>query len=143
MWRCTTAAETIPDPLPYRGRMITSATFLFDGECGFCRASADVLRDRVAPRGVQVLPFQGADLGRYGVTAEQCRRAAALVGLDGGGAALPPLFGAAAIARALRRGDGVWAAAGTVMGAPGVRRVAATVYRWVADHRSSLPWPPT
>ena len=37
----------------------------------------------------------------------------------------------------------LWAAAGTVMGAPGVRRVAATVYRWVADHRSSLPWPPT
>ena len=89
--------------------MITSATFLFDGECAFCRASADVLRDRVAPRGVRVLPFQRADLARYGVTAEQCRRAAALVGLDGGGAALPPLFGAAAIARALRRGDGVYA----------------------------------
>lgn len=120
--------------------VITSALFLYDGECGFCTRSADVLRERVAPRGVGVVPYQRADLARYGVTAAQCRAAAALVALDERGDPLPPLFGARAIARALRRGGGCWPVAGRALDAPGLRGAAAAVYRWVADHRSAIPW---
>ena len=120
--------------------MIATALFLYDGDCGFCTRSADVLRS-LAPRGIEVVPYQRADLARFGVTAAQCRAAAALVALRHDGTALPALFGAPAIARTLRRCAAPWPAAGRALDAPGIRWAAARVYRWVAAHRSTLPWP--
>ena len=134
------------------------AVFLYDGECGFCRASAEFLRERVNPRRVDIRPFQETDLAALGVTEEQCRAAAALVTVDASGAAAsvgpagsgvlpgsrgsavstPPRFGAEAIAGALRRGRHGWPFVGAALQAPGVRALARAVYAWVARNRHRL-----
>lgn len=141
-----------------RPQTSADAVFLYDGECGFCRASAEFLRERVSPRRVDIRPFQETDLAALGVTEEQCRAAAALVTVDASGAAapagpagsgvlpgsrgsaasMPPRFGAQAIAGALRRGRLAWPLVGVALQAPGVRALARVVYAWVARNRHRL-----
>ncbi len=44
-----------------------------------------------------------------------------------------------AVVAALRHGSAPWPALGMLLGAPGVRSLAASAYRWVADHRYAMP----
>lgn len=113
--------------------------FLYDGECGFCTASADLLRRRIAPAGVAIRPWQEVDPAALGVTEEQCRAAAAFVAVNAAGAPREARFGAEAIAAALRRGRRAWPLAGVVLGLPGVRSLARIVYEAVARNRHRIP----
>lgn len=126
-----------PDP-PWteRGALSTvEPVLVFDGDCGFCTTTAGLARRWVARSGqYAVAPWQELDLRGYGLTAAACVAAAQFV--DGGGRVHS---GHLAIAAALRHGSFPWQAVGAVVGAPGVQRVAAAVYGWVAEHRYALP----
>lgn len=106
---------------------------VFDGDCAFCTSSVRMLERRVARRPV-VVAWQRVDLDRLGLTAEQCTEALQWVGADGS-----RRQGAAAVAATLRYAGTGWAVLGVLLDAPGVRRVAAWVYRWVARNRHRLP----
>lgn len=100
---------------------------VYDADCGFCTRSAHwVDTDPVA--------WQSLDPAAVGASPEL---AAAFVGwlVDGRIEAL----GAPAIASALRARGGWAGPVGTIIDLPGVRRLAAVVYRLVARHRHRLP----
>jgi predicted DCC family thiol-disulfide oxidoreductase YuxK len=105
---------------------------LFDGDCGFCTATAN-LAARIAPSAA-VVPWQRADLDALGVRAEDAQAAVHWVGPD------RRVFGGApATARFLVAAGGVWSLFGRLLLLPGVRRLADVVYRAVAANRHRLP----
>ncbi|HET7476004.1 MAG TPA: DCC1-like thiol-disulfide oxidoreductase family protein [Dermatophilaceae bacterium] len=108
---------------------------VFDGDCGFCTASARwIVRYVNRPPRYAVAPWQHLDLDSLGLTAPQCDAAVQWVGRDGARAS-----GHAAIAAALRHGHPVWRVPGLVITAPAVSWLAERVYTWVAGHRYLLP----
>jgi len=106
---------------------------VFDGDCAFCTSSVRVLERWVARRPV-IVAWQRADLQRLGLTVAQCTEALQWVDADGS-----RRQGAAAVAATLRHGRSGWAVLGVLLDAPGVRLIAAWVYRWVARNRHRLP----
>lgn len=106
-------------------------TLLYDGDCGFCSSAARVAQ-RIAPT-VDVRAYQHSNLADYGVTAEECSAALQWVG-SGGTAA-----GAVAVARLLVVAAGLWGPIGRLLLLPGVRGLAALLYRAVAANRYRLP----
>lgn len=106
---------------------------IYDGDCGFCSASARWLRRHVQPR-AQVVPWQDLDLQALGLTAQQCTTSVQWVGAGGEQADQ-----SAAVAAALRSGRGPWPTAGRVLGQAWLRPTADRVYRFVARHRGRLP----
>lgn len=111
-----------------RGRPL----LVFDGDCGFCTSSA-----RVAERWLgleHVEAWQFLDLDSLGLTREQCERAVQWVAVDG---SIQPAE--RAVIAALRHAGGAWRVFGEVMNLPGVRHLAAVVYRLVAKYRHRMP----
>jgi len=109
-----------------------AGTLIFDGECGFCRASAEWCRRRLDPQH-SVTASQEIDdvtLNCLGLTREQVLSAAWWIEPD-----QPPAGGAEAIAACLVAMGGPEAVAGRLLGAGPVRPMADLAYRWVADHR--------
>jgi predicted DCC family thiol-disulfide oxidoreductase YuxK len=106
-------------------------TLLFDGDCGFCSSWARVAQ-RIAPT-VDVRPYQHTDLDAFGVTADECATALRWVGTGGAAA------GAAAVARLLIAAAGWWGVLGRMLSLPGIRGLAALLYRAVAANRYRLP----
>jgi predicted DCC family thiol-disulfide oxidoreductase YuxK len=108
---------------------------LYDGDCGFCEASAVWLR-RSGGGAPEVRPWQALDpaaLARLGLTREDLERAAYWV--DG-----PELRrGHRAVAAGLVASGGWRAWCGRMIDAPGVSLVAAGVYRLVARWRHRIP----
>lgn len=109
-----------------------AGTLIYDGECGFCRASADWCRRRLDPHYGVVASQELGDvtLASFDLTREQVMAAAWWV--EPG---RPPAEGAAAIAGCLVAMGGAEAVVGRFLRAGPVRPVAEAVYRWVADHR--------
>ncbi len=108
--------------------------FLYDGDCGFCTSTGRWL-DRTVARGrFDVRPGQAVELAPLGLTPAHITEAAWFVPADG-----RPRRGHEAIAAALREGVVPWRPLGAVLLAPGVTRLAAVVYAWVAGHRHLLP----
>jgi predicted DCC family thiol-disulfide oxidoreductase YuxK len=109
-----------------------SGTLIFDGDCGFCTTSAGWAK-RIVP-GADVVAWQLTDLERFGITPAEADEEVQYV--DAGGRVSG---GADAIAGLLvSRGSG-WGLVGRFMLLPGVRAVAAVVYRWVSKNRHRLP----
>ncbi len=81
-----------------------------------------------------MLPWQQLDLAAYGLTVERCTEEVQFVTADGS-----VLGGHEAIAGALRHAAPPWRPLGWVVTAPGIGRLSATVYAWVAAHRYALP----
>jgi predicted DCC family thiol-disulfide oxidoreductase YuxK len=106
---------------------------IYDGDCGFCTASAEWLRARL-PAHHQVVAYQAVDLAGFGLTEADTEAAAYWV--DGLGRLHR---GAAAIAAALRACGGAWGAVGRVLGVPPLSWLAAGVYALVAHNRHRLP----
>ncbi len=106
---------------------------VFDGDCAFCTASVDRIRNRIRPD-VEFVPWQRLDLPALGLTEEQVENAVQWIGSDGGRAS-----GARAGAMLLRRAARPWRLLGTVMLIPPFSWVAAVVYRLVAQNRHRLP----
>lgn len=108
---------------------------IFDGDCGFCSSSARFLRRVVdRRRRYAIEPFQRLDLPSLELTIQQCSSAAWFVRVDG-----QTDREAAAIAAALRYGAVGWRPIGLLLTVPGIRRLAAWGYRWVAANRFRFP----
>ncbi len=115
----------------------SEALVLFDGDCGFCTSSATWMSQRLTRPGkeaVRLVPWQDADLTALGTDAARAQREVLWVAPDGSVAG-----GAPAVAAWMRSSGGPWAMLGRVLDWPGVRRLAASAYRLVADHRDRLP----
>jgi predicted DCC family thiol-disulfide oxidoreductase YuxK len=109
------------------------ATFLYDGDCGFCSACARWIQRHIPSR-AQALPWQRADLGRLGLTAEECDAAVQWVGDDGRHAAGP-----VAIGRLLQDAGSYWRPLGWLLVHPPVRFVSWPVYHWLSRNRHHMP----
>jgi predicted DCC family thiol-disulfide oxidoreductase YuxK len=109
------------------------ATLLYDGECGFCTASAAFIERRI-PTTATVIAYQYADLGALGVTSTQARQKLQWVADDATVSA-----GHAAIARLLIDAGGRWSIPGRIMLVPPFSWLAAAGYRLTAANRHRLP----
>lgn len=108
---------------------------IFDGDCGFCTTSARFVSRWVdRRRRYAVRPWQQLDLAGYGLSDAECLEEAKFVDERG-----VVHGGHAAISAALTHGAVPWRPVGALIVAPGVARLSARAYRWVAEHRQMLP----
>lgn len=103
---------------------------IFDGDCGFCTASARWIKERGAP----VAAWQALDLGECPVTAAEFDEAAWWI--DGSGVGHR---GHRAVGHALKAAGGVWRPIGAMLLNPPVSWLAGPVYALVARNRHRLP----
>ena len=112
------------------------AYLLYDGDCAFCQRCVDLVRR--LPVTCRVAPWQQADLPAFGITPAQAADKVQWVCPDGS-----VHSGALAVAWLLLACHGrfgaVYRTLGRVMLLPGVRQLAAVVYKLVADNRGRLP----
>ncbi|MCF2529015.1 thiol-disulfide oxidoreductase DCC family protein [Yinghuangia soli] len=113
--------------------MTTRPVLVYDGDCGFCTKSVEVMERYIDPD-VEVTAWQFADLDELGVTAERAMHEVLLVTPTG-----DVYGGAEAVAKLLSYERGVWTVPGAFMQIPPVNAVAAKVYRLIADNRYNLP----
>lgn len=114
----------------------TTPTFIYDGECGFCRRWVGWL-ERHLPSDVDYVPYQQlAGLETYGLTAEDVSSASYWIDAAG-----TPHRGAASFSHALERAAPPWRALGSFLRAPVARDVARIVYGFIARNRHRLPAP--
>lgn len=113
----------------------TRPTLIYDGDCGVCRRSVDLLRRWDREQRIALLPFQDqARVAAFGIPLPALAAAMHLV--------LPPpdrrvLAGADAAPEILRLLPGKrWLAWG--FGIPGVLPVARRLYAWIARRRRCL-----
>lgn len=93
---------------------------------------------RLTKRPLTCVAYQSADLAALGLTFAQCELAVQWVSAD-----RSVHEGHAAVAAALRHARQPWPLAGVVILAPGVRLLAAYVYKRVAQRRKcAAPTPP-
>ena len=105
---------------------LDEATLIYDGDCRLCQASVDWLRLRLD---IAAVPFQRANLERFGLTREECAKEVIVHTGDA------TYRGSAAVAYLLRaRGNRL---ASLVITASGPLGRAG--YHWVATHRNSAP----
>lgn len=112
--------------------MLDRHVLVFDGDCGFCTWSADVVA-RWSHGRLDVVPWQRVDLSPLGLTVDACAQAVQYV--DGAGR----WSGAAAIAHALMRCRQPGPTVGRLMQHPRVAPLAERSYRLVAANRHRLP----
>jgi predicted DCC family thiol-disulfide oxidoreductase YuxK len=105
---------------------------IFDGDCGFCTRSVNVLKR--LPIDAEVTAFQFADLELYGTTEE--RASYEVLWVDRSGRVYG---GAQAIARLLVYAGGIYAVAGHLLRTPPLRWMATGVYRMIANNRQRMP----
>src|SRR6266540_2292849 len=111
----------------------TRPTLVYDGDCGLCRRSVDLLRRWDREQRIALVPFQDqARVAAFGIPLPALAAAMHLV--------LPPpdgrvFAGADAVPELLRPGKR-WVAWG--FGIPGVRPVARRLYAWIARRRHCL-----
>jgi predicted DCC family thiol-disulfide oxidoreductase YuxK len=119
----------------YRGddRRVSGSVLVFDGDCGFCTASAGFIERRI-PTDARIVAWQRLDLDALGLTREQCTEALQWVGADGRRGAGP-----VAVGYLLRGSTVFWRPLGLLLLVPPVRWLAWPVYRWIARHRHQLP----
>lgn len=113
--------------------MRTRPVLVYDGDCGFCTTMARFAERRVRPR-CDLVPWQFADLGALGVTAERAQYEALWVTPAGA-----VYGGAEAVAKALLSAGRAWPLLGSALMLPGLRWAAHRCYRLVADNRHRLP----
>jgi predicted DCC family thiol-disulfide oxidoreductase YuxK len=105
---------------------------IYDGDCGFCTRSANVLMR--LPVDAEATPYQFANLALYGTTEERANHEVLWVDRSG-----QVHGGAQAVARLLLSAGGAYAAAGWLLRTPPVRWIAAGVYRLIANNRQRMP----
>jgi len=110
---------------------------IFDGDCAFCTSSATWVAERLhRPDGpnVQLVAWQFTDLATLGTSSERTQREALWVTRGG-----EIYGGAAAFAQWLQFRGGAYGVPGRMMDLPGVRSLAAAVYRLISRHRHRMP----
>ncbi|HXH56376.1 DUF393 domain-containing protein [Iamia sp.] len=122
-------APTATEPAtPTIGRLI------YDGDCGFCTATASWFGRRRKASEVAVQPWQALDLDRFGLTERQTRTEVWWVDAEGHNHG-----GHRAVSRALEAMGGAWSLAGRLLRLPPASWAAALAYRLVARNRHRLP----
>lgn len=113
----------------------TTPTLVYDGDCGFCTASATWIGRRLRA-GIRVVAWQELpDLAAAGLTVDDVTRAAWWIDADGG-----RHEGHLAVGEALAAArNPLWRLVGRVILTPPFRRLAAPTYRLVARYRYRLP----
>jgi len=106
---------------------------IFDGDCGFCTASARWIERRL-PDDAAVESWQALDLAELHLTEHDVTTAAWWV--DEGGT---KHRGHAAIGRALINAGGIWGAIGRLIITPPVSWIARPGYWLIARNRHRLP----
>jgi len=112
---------------------MTTATLVYDGDCGFCTRSAELAR-RILPEDCAVAAWQLTDLAGLGVTADRAQREVLWVSRSGAVSG-----GAGAIGRALLAVGFPWVLLGLLLVLPPFSWAAQVVYRVVAANRYRLP----
>ncbi|HET7405970.1 MAG TPA: DUF393 domain-containing protein [Mycobacteriales bacterium] len=107
-------------------------TLIFDGDCGFCTTSARAAAR--LPTRARIAAYQDLDLARFSLSAEEC--SAAVQYVDASGAVYA---GHHAVAALLHDCGGPWRLLAWPLRRQVLDPLWNAVYRWVADHRSSLP----
>ena len=108
----------------------TKNVLIFDGDCGFCTASARWIE----ARGQRVEAWQTLDLAELRLTVADVDEAAWWIDETG-----KKHRGHLAIGHALRAGGGGWGFVGAVLVRPPVSWLAKPVYTLVARNRDKLP----
>ena len=106
---------------------------IFDGDCGFCTASVNVIRRWIHPD-CDIKPWQFTAIEEFDLTAQECTTAVQVVTSDRSG-----YSGSRAVMQMLRTAPLPWPVLGVIGDAPGVAFVADRVYRWIATNREKLP----
>jgi predicted DCC family thiol-disulfide oxidoreductase YuxK len=110
---------------------------IFDGDCAFCTASANWVAQRLHRKdgpNAQLVAWQFLDLTTLGTSQQGAQQEALWVATDGTIAG-----GAEAFAAWLRFRGGLYGLAGSAMTLPGIRQLAAAVYRLIARNRHQMP----
>jgi predicted DCC family thiol-disulfide oxidoreductase YuxK len=107
-------------------------TLIYDGDCEFCRRLVALVKRLDWKSRLSGMPFQGADLERYGVSHAAAEQAMHLVAPSGG------VWSGAAAARELARLLPALRPAAWLFHVPGVMALAERVYRWIARRRHRL-----
>ena len=106
---------------------------IFDGDCGFCTASVNVIRRWIRPD-ADIEPWQRTDISRFGLTEAECTVAVQFVDSQG-----LVSSGSRAVMAMLRTAPLPWPVLGAIGDAPGIAWVADRTYRWIATNRYRLP----
>lgn len=109
-----------------------TTTLVYDGDCAFCTSCVH-LAERLRLRADRVIAWQHADLESLGLSEAQCQQA--LQWVDSGRIS----SGHEAVARFLLASARPWRLVGFLLLMPPLSWVARVAYRWIANHRSSLP----
>jgi len=112
---------------------VSVPTFVFDGDCAFCSASARFIERRI-PTSAAVVPWQRTDLAALGLTAEQCEEGVQWVAPDG-----VVSSGPRGIARLLIDAGSFWRPLGWVLLTPPISWLSWPLYRLIARNRDRLP----
>ncbi len=109
--------------------MVSKWTLIYDGDCRFCRRQVDLISGWDRADRLSAVPFQGTDLGRFGVSREAAEKAMHLVSPSGA------VWSGAAAARELARLLPMLRPFAWLFRLPGVMFLAERVYRWIAERR--------
>ncbi|QSB14074.1 DUF393 domain-containing protein [Natronosporangium hydrolyticum] len=110
-----------------------TATFVYDGDCGFCTRSAEFAQRRV-PTAATIVPWQRADLTALGLTVAEVDEAVQWVAPG-----QPVRSGPAAIAELLRSSGRRWRWLGGLLARRPVLSLAWPAYRLIARNRHRMP----
>lgn len=114
---------------------IPSGTLIYDGDCGFCTATARWAERRLSDD-YRVVPSQQADLDALGLTQEDVARSAWWIDPDG-----TRWDEHRCIAAALRAMSAPWPALGRMLTFGPISPLARRAYRLVANNRYRIRWP--
>ena len=108
---------------------------IYDGDCGFCTATARWVERRLS-EDYKVVPSQQIDLGAHSLTEDDVARSAWWIGSDG-----TRWDDHRSIAGALRAMGGPWPAVGRILVLGPISPLARGLYRLVANNRYRIRWP--
>ena len=112
---------------------LSAGTLIFDGDCGFCSATARWAKRRLSDE-YRVISSQEADLAGLGLTDEDVARSAWWIDVQGTRSEEHRC-----IAQALRSMGALWPILGRMLTLRPVSPVARWTYRLVAGNRYRLP----
>ena len=116
---------------------IPSGTLIYDGDCGFCTATARWAERRLSDD-YRVVPSQQADLDALDLTQEDVARSAWWIDPNGS-----RFDEHRCIAAALRAMSGPWPTVGRLLTLGPISPLARWTYRLVANNRYRIRWPDT
>ena len=125
-------AEPNPSSPPF-----PSGTLIYDGDCGFCTATARWVERRLSDD-YQVVPSHQTDLAALGLTDDDVARSAWWIDSDG-----TRFDEHQCIAKGLRAMRSPWPALGRLLTLGPISLLARGVYRLVANNRYRIRWPGT